>query len=68
MSYVEPIYSERLDPPEARLFGHCDWCGDEIWEGYDYYDINGDIVCCDCIAGCKQEAWIDDNNEWDDDE
>ena len=31
---------------------HCAWCGRAIWDGY--YDIGGDMVCEECIDGCRR--------------
>lgn len=47
------------EPPEARLFANCDWCGDEIFEGDDYYELNGEKVCCECVSRCCREAEIE---------
>lgn len=33
----------------------CDWCGETINDD-SYYDINGDIVCPDCIDDCRRST------------
>lgn len=34
----------------------CDWCGEDICEGDEYYDIDGTKICCECISGCRKTA------------
>lgn len=54
----------RLEPPEDRVFGHCDHCGDEIYENELYYDVNGKKIHYECLrdyaakqfASCLKEA------------
>lgn len=48
-----------IDPPEASVFCTCDWCGDEIYEGDDYYEIGTENVCANCIGDCCREAVIE---------
>lgn len=31
----------------------CDWCGETITE--DWYEIDSDMVCPDCIEKCRKE-------------
>ena len=47
MSYYVPDY--KLDPPEDKVFCECDACGQEIYEGGTYYDIDGDNIHDDCF-------------------
>lgn len=45
---------------EPKVAFNCDWCGDEIYLGDDYYDIAGDKVCEDCLNNeVKHTAEID---------
>ena len=32
----------------------CSWCGEIL--GDTYYDISGDLVCENCIDGCRRYA------------
>lgn len=41
------------DPPK---FGECVACGAEINEGDDYYDINDELWCEDCIFEARKTA------------
>ena len=34
----------------------CAWCGESIYEGDECYDINGEIVCENCIENAKRRA------------
>lgn len=38
-----------LEPPEDKIFGYCDHCGGEIYEGEEVYEIEGDIIHEDCL-------------------
>lgn len=42
-------YGYIRDPQEERPIAHCDCCGGEIYSFDSYYDIDGDIVCPDCL-------------------
>lgn len=44
------------DPPEYDPVFTCDKCGCEIYEGDDYYLIEGEHICTDCIEDFKQVA------------
>ena len=58
------IPEPRFDPPEPKVFGYCQHCGGEIYEGETYYNIDGQIIHEDCLwdfakehfADCKEEA------------
>ena len=43
-------------PRQPRVFTTCDWCGTEIREGDEYYDIHGEILCAECVNECRKEA------------
>ena len=55
-----------LEPPEDKIFGYCDHCGGEIYEGDTVYDIDGQRIHVDCLedfvrgyfAACLTEARI----------
>lgn len=34
----------------------CGWCGESIYECDEYYDFDGEKVCCDCVKDCKKYA------------
>lgn len=51
--YITP--EPPLDPPEDKVFGYCDQCGGEIYEGEDIYEIDGDIIHEDCLLDYARE-------------
>lgn len=50
--WVASNYKE-IEPEEIFI---CSWCGEKIYEGDSYYDINGETVCYDCIDRCEKFA------------
>lgn len=38
-----------LEPPEDKIFGYCDHCCGEIYEGDTVYDIDGQRIHEDCL-------------------
>ena len=45
MPFVEVIYVDM----DGKVTAECDLCGKEIYEGEEYYRINGESVCSDCL-------------------
>lgn len=41
---------------ESGLIKYCDceWCGEPIFYGDEYYNIAGEKICCECIEDCKK--------------
>ena len=60
MGYAIGDWEHALDvyltnPPEPKESQcKCSYCGDELLEGDDFYDIEGDIYCERC-----GEAWLE---------
>ena len=53
------------DGPE--VFGECDGCGNEIYDGDEYYEIDGKIYCEDCIIDFRKTAEVEidyDRERW----
>lgn len=48
----------QADPQEAKIFCECNECGGEIYEGEEYHDINGWIVCDNCL-----NDWLNSNKK-----
>ena len=46
--------------PEPPVFAECCECGAEILLGDDYYDINGDYYCEECIHVRRKTAEVED--------
>ena len=40
-----------LEPPnnEVRTFLECSYCSEDIYEGEDYYDVQGSVYCKECM-------------------
>lgn len=45
--------------PEPKKFGKCNECGYDIYEGDDYYEINGETYCEACICSFLRIAEVD---------
>lgn len=39
----------------TRTAAWCDRCGEEIYEGTDFYRVNGETVCEDCLCDYARE-------------
>ena len=45
----------RVREEDGRLSaGECELCGGDIGAGQDYYLINGQVICEDCLAAYAQ--------------
>ena len=42
--------------PKIHVVTGCEECGEEIYEGDDYYLIDGKAYCPDCIRDMKRMA------------
>lgn len=43
------------EPDDIVVFT-CAWCGEPIYNGNDYYDLDGDAVCEDCMLSARKTA------------
>ena len=44
------------DPP---IFDYCEACGEEIYDGDEYYEIGGHKFCEACVSGGYRTAEVD---------
>ena len=44
------------DKENNEIAYYCSFCGEPIYYGEDYYDINDEKICCACISDCKRSA------------
>jgi hypothetical protein len=44
--------------PEPERFGTCSVCGAKILDGEDYYNINDDYWCEECIRDARRTAEV----------
>ena len=42
-------------PPEAAIACYCGYCGGEIYEGEEIYDVDGDTIHEDCLLAYARE-------------
>ena len=49
--WSEHDYDQNLKEGQEE---RCAWCGEVL--GDTYYDIGGDLVCENCIDGCRRYA------------
>lgn len=35
---------------------HCSFCGRPVEPGEDFYDLDSEYMCEDCLAKCRREA------------
>lgn len=51
-----PHLSRCPNAPEPPEVYKCSCCGEPIYEGDTYYDIDGDAWCEECILDTRKEA------------
>jgi hypothetical protein len=44
-----------LNPPEAKVYTHCDECRGEIQDFEDLFKINNYVYCEECIERFREE-------------
>ena len=54
-----PCHPQCPHAPEPHSVYICSGCGNEIYEGDDYWDIMGEQFCEQCIDDAKREAVYD---------
>ena len=45
--------------PEPQVFGHCDECGETIYDGDEYYKIGNHKYCESCVQGGYRTAEVE---------
>lgn len=51
-----PLCPNAPDPPTVFI---CSGCGNNIYDGEDYWDIMGEQFCKNCIEDSRKEATYD---------
>ena len=46
-----------LDPPEPEVAFRCDYCGNDIYVGEEYYHIDGTDICTECLRDWADEFY-----------
>lgn len=54
--YQAPWIGHPADEKEPEPMYTCDLCESVIYEGDDYYAIDGITVCEDCVRSCRKTA------------
>lgn len=47
---------ELVGCPDAKIWGYCAGCEDEIYDGDTIYNFNGEYYCENCIDEMKETA------------
>lgn len=53
-------YLRLTPPPEKPVVYWCKGCGGEIYDGNEYYDVDGETYCRHCVKKCVADA----EEEW----
>lgn len=49
----------RLEPPEPRVWGHCAYCGQDIYEDDDIAEYDGERYHEDCFHECAASILVE---------
>lgn len=58
MELPDCCYEYRNDEKTSKVIDICTECGYSIYEGDEYYDIEGKIICYDCIDYFKKTSEV----------
>lgn len=48
-----------LDPEPPRVVCQCEYCHEEVYEGDDVYNIDGEIIHEDCFVDYCRDVYAD---------
>lgn len=54
--HQHPCHPQCPNAEGPVVLHECAWCDAEIYDGDEYYDIGGEIVCTECVNECKHTA------------
>jgi hypothetical protein len=58
---IENPMVSMAEPDEERVCFQCDDCGEDIYEGDDFYEVDNETnYCMDCMNDRKKEAIYSD--------
>ena len=57
MNNLDTMYDRRYENKVAMVVDSCKDCDCDLHEGEEYYDIEGTILCVDCIEEYKKEGF-----------
>jgi hypothetical protein len=55
-----PCHPRCPNAPKPPVVYRCCQCGGEIYEGDEFYDINGEKWCEECVHDCRSTAELDE--------
>lgn len=55
-----PCDSRCPNAPEPEIFDHCVACGSPIFDGDDYYEIDGEPRCEFCVENARKTANVEE--------
>ncbi len=61
-----PCHPRCPNAPEPPVVTSCIHCGEHIHEGEDYYNIDGEPWCENCIDDCRTVAEADEPDYFED--
>ncbi len=54
---IDCMYDNRPERTIAAVVDNCKDCGCDLYEGESYYDIEGMILCTECIEEYRKEGF-----------
>ena len=60
LCFMTPCHPRCPNAPEPRTVHKCIHCGKAIREGDDFYDVDGEPWCEDCMRQCLTSAEVDE--------
>lgn len=54
-----PCNARCPNAPDPEVFARCEICGEPIYDGEDYYEIDGQRYCEDCVYDARKTAEVD---------
>ena len=57
--HSSPCNSRCPNASEPPVFGRCESCGMKIYDGDEYYEIDGRNYCESCVSGGYKTAEVD---------
>lgn len=55
-----PCHPRCPNAPEPRIVHWCIHCYEPIREGDDFYDVDGEAWCEECMRNCRMVAEVDE--------
>lgn len=56
---TDHLHEGTWESEEVSVWGVCDYCEEDIFDGDGYYDVDTTIVCEDCMRGFYKTVVLD---------